>query len=103
MRVFLREDNVARLIADEVFVIGRNQQESTLFEASRATIVRQIEFSSFVFHLMDVVAQKCNAHAAITFIQSRPPNEIIECSRLTTLEVFTGKTHQRFFSLHQGR
>ena len=42
--VVRRKDDIAALISDEVFVVGRNQEVSVPAETSGAAIVGQIEF-----------------------------------------------------------
>ena len=43
-----REDDVAALVADEVFVVGRNQEIFAFAETSGAAIVGEIEFPAFL-------------------------------------------------------
>ena len=70
MAVLRREHNVTGLIADEIFVIGRNQQKLTLSEASRAAIVGQIEHSILPLFNVDGIAQECNPFTTVADVQA---------------------------------
>lgn len=39
-----RQHDVAALVTDQIFVVGRNQQVLPFAKTTRATVVRQIEF-----------------------------------------------------------
>ena len=51
-----RKHDVAALVADEVFVVGRNQQVFALAETPYATVIRQIELPTLPLHGMNRVA-----------------------------------------------
>ena len=53
---FLRQYDVAAFIANQVFIVGRNQQIIALPEPSRTAVVCDVKLSSFHFYLMDRVA-----------------------------------------------
>ena len=65
-----REDDVAALVADEVFIVGRNQEVTALAEASRAAVVGEVEIAVFPFHRVNRVAQQRDAPAAVADVQS---------------------------------
>ena len=58
------------LIADEVFVVGRNQQELTLSEAACAAIVGQIKFPALPLLNVDGIAQERNSLATVADVQA---------------------------------
>ena len=70
MPVLRREHNVSGLIANEVFVVGRNQQKLTFAEAACAAIVGQIENSALPLLNVDGVAQECNPLATVADVQA---------------------------------
>ena len=49
---------------------------------------------------MNRVAQELYSLATFPDVQSRPPDEVFERSRLSALEIFSRKQHQRFISIH---
>ena len=100
MPMFLRQHNVAGFIADEVFIVGRDEEIAAFPEASRAALVSQIEVTALESLHMDTIAHQRDTFAAVTDIQSRPPYKILQCRWLTALEVFAGKVHQGFVSVH---
>lgn len=55
--VLLWEHDVAALVTDQVFIVGRNQQKLTFPETSCAAIICQVEFTAFPFLHMDAVTQ----------------------------------------------
>ena len=70
MTMLRREHNVAGLVADEVFVVGRNQQEPALSEAPCAAIVGQIELPAFPLLNVDGIAQERNSLATVADVQA---------------------------------
>ena len=70
MPVLGREYNVTGLIADEVFVVGRNQEELAFSEASRSAIVGQIELPAFPLLHVNAVAKECNAFSTVADVES---------------------------------
>ena len=77
MPVLGREYNVTGLIADEVFVVGRNQEELAFSEASRSAIVGQIELPTLPLFNVDGIAQERNPLATVADVQARPPDKIL--------------------------
>ena len=51
------EDDVAALVTDEVFIVGRNQEVFALAETSCAAIVGQVEIAALITLQVDRVAQ----------------------------------------------
>ena len=51
------QDDVAALVADEVFVIGRNQEVFALAESARAAIISKIKLTASPFHGVNPVTQ----------------------------------------------
>ena len=51
-----RENNVAALVADKVFVVGGNQQAFARAEPPRAAVIGQIEFPTLPRHGVNPVA-----------------------------------------------
>ena len=73
MPVLGREHNVTGLIADEVFVVGRNQEKLAFTQASRSAIVGQIEFSTLPLFNVDGIAQERNPLATGLTTRQNPP------------------------------
>ena len=63
-------------------------------ESSRAAIVSEVKFPAFVLFQMNGVAQQLNPPAAVANVKSRPPDEILQRSRLAALEIFARQMHQ---------
>ena len=55
MPVLRRKHDVAGLIADEVFIVGRNEQKLTSSETMRPAIVSHIELPTLPFHQMKII------------------------------------------------
>ena len=51
------QDDVAALVADEVFVVGRNQEVFALAESARAAIIGEIKLTASPFHGVNPVTQ----------------------------------------------
>ena len=100
MRVLGRKYDVATLIADEVFVVGRNQQEPAPSESSCSAVIGHIKIATLSLLHMDRIAQQCNAFPAFADVQTRPPYEVLQRGRLATLEVFACDVHQCFIAFH---
>ena len=78
MPMLRRKHNFATLVADEVFVVGRNQEEPAPSESACSAIIGHVEFVSFMFFQMNRVAQELNSLATFPNVQSRPPDEVFE-------------------------
>ena len=102
MPMFLWQNDVATLVANQILIVRRNQQEFAFAEASRAAIVGEVKVPAFPCFLVNRVAQQFHSLAAIVDVQTRPPNEILQRGRLPTLEVFAGQKHQGLISIHFG-
>ena len=77
MPVFGREHDVAGLVADEVFVVGRNQQGLAFSEASRAAVISKIILPTLPLFNVDGVAQEQNPLTTVADVQARPPDKIL--------------------------
>ena len=100
MTMLLRKHNFATFVADEVFVVRGNQEELAPSESACTAIIGHIEFVPLMFFQMNRVAQELYSLATFPDVQSRPPDEVFERSRLSALEIFSRKQHQRFLSIH---
>ena len=89
--VLLGEDNVAALVADEVFIVGRNQEVFAFAETAGAAVVGQVEIAALISLHVDAVTQQCDALAAVADVHARPPDEVLQCGGLVALEIFAGK------------
>lgn len=70
MPVFSWQHDVATLIADEVFVVWRNQEELATTESPCAALVSQIELPTLPPLHMDAVPQECDALSAVADVQT---------------------------------
>ena len=77
MPVFGREHDVAGLVADEVFVVWRNQQGLAFSEASRAAVISKIILPTLPLFNVDGVAQEQNPLTTVADVQARPPDKIL--------------------------
>ena len=70
MGVLPREDNVAALVADEVFIVGGNEQKPALPEPPCAAMVSEVEVPALIFLHMNAASQQGYALAAVVDVQS---------------------------------
>ena len=57
MTMLGRKYNFTTLVADEVFVVGRNQEEPAPSESACSAIIGHVEFVSLMFFQMNRIAQ----------------------------------------------
>ena len=95
-----RKHYFATLVTDEVFIVRGNQEETAPSESACSAIIGHIEFVPLMFFQMNRVAQELYSLSTFPVVQSRPPDEVFERSRLSALEIFSRKQHQSFISIH---
>ena len=84
-----RKHYFTTLVADEVFVVGRNKEEPAPSESACSAIIGHVEFVSLMFFQMNRIAQELYSLSTFPDVQSRPPDEVFERSRLSALEIFS--------------
>ena len=67
--VLPREHDVATLVADEVFIVGGDEQKLALAETPCAAMVSEVEVPALIFLHVDAVAQQGDALAAVVDVQ----------------------------------
>ena len=65
MPVLWRKHDVTTLIADEVFIVWRNQKELAFSESPYAAFFGQIELPAFPLLHVNAVAKECNAFSTV--------------------------------------
>ena len=70
MPVFWRKHDVTTLIADEVFIVWRNQEELAFSESSCATLFGQLILPAFPLLYVNAVAKECNAFSTVADVES---------------------------------
>ena len=70
MPVFWRKHDVTTLIADEVFIVWRNQEELAFTKSPYAAFFGQIELPAFPLLHVNAVAKECNAFSTVADVES---------------------------------
>gem|GEM_PF-5219104 len=78
MPVLWRQHYVTALIANQIFIVGRYQQELPFPESSSATVISQVKLPASVSLHMKAVTQECDSFATVIYIQPRPPYKIFQ-------------------------
>ena len=111
-----REDDVAALVADEVFVVRRNQKVFAFAETTGAAIIRKIKFPEWQrcgapHFYMEIIAQDFDSPPAIVDVQPRPPHKILNVAgcrlwkyfRVSIANASSRSILLRFFTLSAAR
>ena len=97
MRVVGMEDDVAALVADEVFVEGGKEEDAAAAEAAGACLRVDVEVAAFPALGAEFVAEGGDAAPAVIDIQPGPPDEVLQCGGAMTSEVFACKEGEGLF------
>ena len=81
--------DITAFIADEIFIIWRNEQVSSPAESPRPAIIRKIKFTTGHLHLMDRTSHEIDSLAAVADIKPGPPDKVLESSWLAALEILS--------------
>lgn len=93
-----RKDDVTALVADEIFIIRRDQMNRSRAESSGAAGFVNIELTALPRFLNEFVTNDFDSFLTVADIQAGPPEEVLERGRRVASEIFPGKHSQGILS-----
>lgn len=93
-----RKDDITALVADEIFIIRRDQMNRSRAESSGAAGFVNIELTAFPRFLNEFVTNDFDSFLTVADIQAGPPEEVLERGRRVASEIFPGKHSQGILS-----
>ena len=103
MGVVGMEDDVAALVADEVFVEGREEEDGAPAEAAGAGVRMDVEVASMPAFGAELVAEGGDAAPAVVDIQPGPPDEVLQRGGAMAAEIFAGEKGEGLFVVQNQR
>ena len=92
--VFRGKDNITALVADQIFVVWRNQKKLAAAEASGAAVIGEEKVTAIPSLFADIVFLEFYSPSAVADVQAGPPHKILQGGRLSATEVFAGEHHK---------
>lgn len=83
-----RKDDITALVADEIFIIRRDQMNRSRAESSGAAGFVNIELTAFPRFLNEFVTNDFDSFLTVADIQAGPPEEVLERGRRVLRKYF---------------
>ena len=97
MRVVGMEDDVAALVADEVFVEGGEEEDAAAAEAAGAGVRMDVELTAVPALGAELAAEGGDTAPAVVDIQPGPPHEVLQRGGAVAAEVFASEEGEGLF------
>ena len=91
------EGHMAALVADEVFVVGREEVNASVPESPCTAVLVAVEGESLPALLYEFILDGLHSLPAVADVQSGPPHEVFHCGGTVAAEVGSGELGQGFF------
>ena len=95
-----RKDDVTALVADEIFIIRRDQMNRSGAESSGAAGFVNIELTAFPRFLNEFFTNDFDSFLTVADIQAGPPEEVLERGRRVASEIFPRHHRKSILSRH---
>ena len=92
--VFLGQDYVSALVANQIFIVRRNQKKLASAETSGAAVVGEEKVTAIPSLFADIVFLEFYSPSAVADVQAGPPDKILQSGRLAATEVSAGELHK---------
>ena len=99
----LGKDDPPALVANQVLIVGREQQHRPFPETAAARIPVQEQVEAFPSDLVQCAAERFHPPPAVSHIQARPPDKIFEGGGAVAPEILICQQHKRFVPFRRSR
>ena len=91
---FRWKDNITALVADQIFVVWRNQKKLAAAETSGAAVIGEEKVTAIPSLFADIIFLEFYSPSAVADVQAGPPHKILQGGGLAATEESAGEHHK---------